>query len=156
MPKRYWLFKSEPDVFSIHDLKKAKGKTTEWEGVRNYQARNLLRDDVQKGDEVLYYHSRKNPMAVVGTAKVAKAGYPDPYQFDRKSKYFDEKSQRDNPRWFLVDITLGSIFKREVTLKEIKSTAALNKMVLVTHGRLSVQPVTANEFQTIVKLGAKA
>ncbi|MEE8105726.1 MAG: EVE domain-containing protein [Planctomycetota bacterium] len=156
MAKRYWLFKSEPDVFSIHDLAKAKGKRTEWEGVRNYQARNLLRDEIQKGDEVLYYHSRHNPMAVVGTARVAKAGYPDPYQFDKNSKYFDEKSGKDNPRWFLVDITLGSIFKREVTLKEIKSTAALSKMVLVTHGRLSVQPVTAKEFQTIVKLGAKS
>jgi len=156
MPKRYWLFKSEPDVFSIHDLANAKGKRTEWEGVRNYQARNLLRDDVQKGDEVLYYHSRHNPMAVVGTAKVAKAGYPDPYQFDKKSKYFDEKSDKDNPRWFLVDITLDSIFNREVTLKEIKASPTLKKMVLVTHGRLSVQPVTAAEFRTIVKLGAKS
>ncbi|MHC4959167.1 MAG: EVE domain-containing protein [Planctomycetota bacterium] len=151
MAKRYWLFKSEPDVYSLADLKR--DKKTYWEGVRNYQARNFLRDDIKPGDEVLYYHSRVKPMAVVGTAKVTKGGYPDPEQFVRGSKYYDAASKKDDPRWFVVEIAYASEFKTPVTLDEIKTIAACKDMVLINRSRLSVQPVTAGEFKAITKRG---
>jgi predicted RNA-binding protein with PUA-like domain len=151
MAKRYWLFKSEPDVYSLADLKR--DKKTYWEGVRNYQARNFLRDDIKPGDEVLYYHSRHKPMAVVGTAKVTKGGYPDPEQFDRKSKYYDAASKKEDPRWYVVEIAFQSEFKTPVTLDEIKTIPACKDMVLINRSRLSVQPVTAGEFKAIKKKG---
>ena len=154
MPKRYWLFKTEPDVFSIADLKKSPKQTTCWEGVRNYQARNMLRDDVQVGDGVLFYHSREKPMHVAGTATVVKAGYPDKYQFDKKSKYYDEKASKDNPRWYLVDIQLDKVFKNAVTLDEMRQMKGLEKMVLLRKGsRLSIQPVTAAEWKIVCRKG---
>ena len=153
MAKNYWLFKSEPDVYSIEDLRR--DKSTFWEGVRNYQARNFLRDRVQPGDGVLFYHSRVEPMAVVGVAEVTKGGYPDPTQFDEKSKYFDPKSTRENPRWFVVDIAFGRFFKRPVPLHELKKRDDLSNMVLVNRSRLSVQPVKAQEWKIITKLGAE-
>lgn len=154
MSSKYWLFKSEPEVFSIHDLKRAPKKTTQWEGVRNYQARNFLRDEIKKGDQVLFYHSRKDPMAVVGTAIVTKDGYPDPFQFEPNSKYYDPKSSSENPRWYLVEIKLDQIFSKPVTLKEIKGNAALKDMVLVQKGsRLSIQPVRSKEWNAIVQAG---
>ena len=122
MPKRYWLMKTEPDVFGLSHLKRCKNKTTIWDGVRNYQARNLLRDDIQVGDGVLFYHSRVNPPEVVALAKVVRAGYPDPTQFDPKEKYYDPKSDPENPRWFAVDVQLDRELKRPVTLPEIKET----------------------------------
>ncbi len=150
----FWLFKSEPDVFSFDDLLKAKNKTTFWEGVRNYQARNFLRDQVKKGDGVLYYHSNAEPKAVVGTAKVVREGYPDATQFDPKAHYYDEGAKRDEPRWFGVDIQADKVFKTPVTLEEIKATKALAGMMLVKKGaRLSIQPVTPNEWRLILSMG---
>ncbi|MCA9726947.1 MAG: EVE domain-containing protein [Candidatus Eisenbacteria bacterium] len=157
MAKRYWLFKSEPDVFSFDDLEKAKNQTTTWEGVRNYQARNMLRDDVQVGDEVFFYHSRVQPMHVAGIARVVRAGYPDPFQFDRKSKYHDEGASPDDPRWYTVDIQAHQRFSRPVTLEEMRETTGLEQMVLLRKGsRLSIQPVTAAEWKIVVGLGKKS
>jgi predicted RNA-binding protein with PUA-like domain len=156
MARRYWLMKSEPESFSIHDLQRAPAQTTFWDGVRNYQARNLLRDDLQVGDGVLFYHSNADPPAVVGTAQVARAGYPDPTQFDSKSGHHDPDARLDNPRWYVVDVKLDQIFKRAVGLPELRETAGLADMVLLRKGsRLSVQPVTAREWNLIVKLGAR-
>lgn len=150
----YWLFKSEPDVFSIEDLKKSKNATASWEGVRNYQARNFLRDDVKKGDLVLFYHSSVEPMAVAGVCEVAKEGYIDHHAFDSKSDYFDPKSKRDKPQWYMVDVKFQSMFKKPVTLKEIKSYKELANMRLIQKGgRLSIQPITKEEFDFIVKMG---
>ncbi len=156
MARRYWLFKSEPNVFSIDDLEKSPKKTTMWEGVRNYQARNMLRDDVKKGDGVLFYHSSVEPMAVAGTATVVQAGYADPTQFRKSAKYYDPKSAKDNPRWFLVDIKFDQKFGRPVTLAEVKEAKGLEKMVLIKKGsRLSIQPVTAAEWRIVRRLGSK-
>ena len=150
----YWLFKSEPDVFSIQDLKESPRKTTSWEGVRNYQARNLLRDDVKVGDGVLFYHSRVKPMAVVGTAKVVKAAYPDDAQFDKRSRYHDPKATKDAPCWVMVDIKLNQILPQPVTLDEMRTMAALENMVLLRRGsRLSIQPVSAAEWRAVLKRG---
>ncbi|MHC4407431.1 MAG: EVE domain-containing protein [Planctomycetota bacterium] len=152
MAKKYWLFKSEPDVYPIQAL--AKDGTTYWDGVRNYQARNTLRDDIQVGDGVLFYHSRVAPMAVAGTAKVTRAGYPDPTQFDKKSKYYDQKATEENPRWFVVDIEIDRIFEEPVTLPELREMKALSGMVLLQKGsRLSVQPVRKREWDAVVKRG---
>jgi predicted RNA-binding protein with PUA-like domain len=151
---RYWLMKSEPEAFSWDDLKKSPRKTTMWDGVRNYQARNLLRDQIKKGDMVLFYHSRANPPAVMGTAKVVREGYADPTQFDPKSKYHDSKSHPADPRWFVVDIRMERALDRPVPLPELRETRGLEKMVLLKKGsRLSVQPVSAREWKIILKLG---
>jgi predicted RNA-binding protein with PUA-like domain len=153
---RYWLMKSEPGVFSIDDLSRAKDGTTRWDGVRNYQARNLLRDDITVGDGVLFYHSSADPPAVAGTARVVRAGYPDPTQFDPRDSHFDRDSLRDEPRWYAVDIQFEGKFKREVTLPELREAKSLADMVLLRRGsRLSVQPVTPGEWKQIVKMGAK-
>jgi len=152
MAKRYWLFKSEPDVFSFDDLVQSPNKTTYWDGVRNYQARNLLRDEIKAGDEVLYYHSRIEPMCVAGTAKVVRSGYPDPTQFDKKSKYFDEKASLDKPRWFVVDIQANKKFKVPLTRDVLKKMPELEEMMLLQKGsRLSVQPVNSQEWKAILK-----
>jgi len=154
---RYWLMKSEPSVFSIDDLARAKDGTTRWDGVRNYQARNFLRSDIAVGDGVLFYHSSAEPPAVAGTAKVVRAGYPDPTQFDPRDGHFDRDSSRDDPRWYAVDIKFDAKFARAVTLPELRETRALAEMVLLRRGsRLSVQPVTAAEWKQILKMGAKA
>jgi predicted RNA-binding protein with PUA-like domain len=150
----YWLFKSEPDVFSIYDLQKSKNQTSSWEGIRNYQARNYLRDTVKLKDKVLFYHSSIEPMAIVGTAIIVKEGYIDHFAFDKKSIYFDEKSKKEKPQWYMVDVQLESIFKKEITLKEIKTYKELSNMVLVQKGsRLSIQPVKKEEYDFILKLG---
>ena len=151
---KYWLFKSEPSEFSIQDLAKAKRKTTFWDGVRNYQARNFLRDEIKVGDRVLYYHSNADPSAVVGVAKVVREGYPDHTAWDPNDKHYDEKSTADNPRWFMVDIQLETIFKRPLPLPELREIKSLKNMELLRKGsRLSVQPVRKSEFDRIVKLG---
>jgi predicted RNA-binding protein with PUA-like domain len=153
---RYWLMKSEPSVFSIDDLAAAKEQTTRWDGVRNYQARNLLRHDIAVGDGVIFYHSSADPPAAAGTAKVVRAGYPDPTQFDPRDGHFDHDSPRDDPRWFAVDIKFDAKFARPVTLPELRAAPALKEMVLLRRGsRLSVQPVTAGEWKQIVKMGAR-
>jgi len=149
----YWLVKSEPESFSIDDLKKAPKKTTFWNGVRNYQARNMLRDEMKVGDEVLYYHSNAEPPCIVGLAKVVKEGYPDPTAVDPKSEYFDEKATKDNPRWFMVDLQFVRKFDKPLTLDDLRPIKALAKMELLRKGsRLSVQPVTKAEFEAVLKL----
>lgn len=153
----YWLVKTEPDCFSIQDLAKSPKKTTFWDGVRNYQARNMLRDQMKAGDRVLVYHSSCDPPAVVGIAKVVREGYPDHTAWDPKSDHFDEKSTKENPRWFMVDIQLESIFDEPIPLNELRTMPELKQMELLKRGsRLSVQPVRAGEFKAIVARAGKA
>ena len=153
----YWLFKSEPEVYSIHDLAAEKGKRTTWEGVRNYQVRNMLRDDMQAGDGVLFYHSRVDPMVIVGTAKIVKAGYPDHFAFDSQHKYYDPKSDPDNPRWYMVDVKLAQVFKTPVTRDMLRENERTSDMKVLAKGsRLSIQPVTESEWKAVHDLaGAK-
>ena len=149
---QHWLIKSEPDVFSIHDLAKAKRKTTHWEGVRNYQARNFLRG-MQVGYRALFYHSNAAPSAVAGVVEVVRTAYPDPSAWDPHSDYHDPKASPDSPIWSMVDVRLVEIFPREVPLEELRTVKALAGMELLRRGsRLSVHPVTAAEFRTIEKL----
>lgn len=151
MAKRCWLMKSEPSVFSIDDLERS--GPTPWEGVRNYQARNLLRDEVKAGDDVLFYHSSAEPPGVAGIAKVVRSAYPDPSQFDRKSEYHDPKATREAPRWFVVDVKFVRKFANVVPLAALKADPALAEMLVTKKGsRLSVQPVTASEFAAVVAL----
>jgi Uncharacterized conserved protein len=149
--RHYWLMKSEPDAFSIDDLKRKKQEA--WDGVRNYQARNYMRDGMRVGDKVFFYHSNCAEPGIVGIATVATDAYPDPSQFDPKSKYFDPGSSRDNPRWLLVDVKFAKKLKRTITLKELQADPALDGMVLVRKGsRLSVQPVEAGHWEHILAL----
>lgn len=146
--------KSEPDVFSFEDLKKRPTKTEPWNGVRNYQARNFMRDDMQIGDLILFYHSSCDVPGVAGIAKVSSTPYPDKTQFDEKSEYFDPKATKSAPRWFLVDISFEMDLKKHVSLKELKNQKKLAKMRLLQKGnRLSILPVTKDEFEFIQKLG---
>jgi predicted RNA-binding protein with PUA-like domain len=146
----YWLLKSEPSVYSIDDLKK--DKSTFWEGVRNYQARNNLRA-MKKGDRALFYHSNAAPAAVVGIVEISKTAYPDPTQFLRSNEYFDGKSSKENPRWSVVDIRYIGRLKSPVPLEALKKAGALSKMVLVNNSRLSVQPVSESEWQIVLEMG---
>ena len=151
MAMRYWLFKSEPDAYSIDDL--ARDKRTFWSGVRNFQARNLLRDEMKPGDLVLFYHSSVEPPGVAGIAKVAKAGYPDPTAFDKQSEYFDPKSDRAKPTWFVVDVEFVEKLPRLVPLEELKARKDLAGMPVTKRGmRLSVQPVEKKHFDIVVKM----
>ena len=158
MPKlpdtgRFWLFKSEPEAFSFDDLMRAPKKRTHWDGVRNYQARNLLRDDIKKGDGVLYYHSNAKPLSIAGIAKVVKEGYPDHTAFDPGAKYFDPDSDPDDPRWFMVDIQAVCPFEPMIERNALLEVPALKDMMLLQRGsRLSVQPVANNEWQAILKI----
>jgi predicted RNA-binding protein with PUA-like domain len=147
-----WLMKSEPDVFSIDDLRNAPRGTEPWDGIRNYQARNFMRDDMRKGDVVLFYHSNCPEPGIVGIAEVAtSSAYPDPTQFDKGSKYHDPKSDPDNPRWLLVDVRYRKTLKRPVTLKEIKDHQELSRMKVAQRGmRLSIQPVEEKHYQLIL------
>ena len=154
MSKKYWLFKTEPESFSIDDLKRSEGQTTYWDGVRNYQARNFIRDEMKPGDEVLFYHSNTEPNVVVGTCKIVKEGYPDFTQFDPDNKHYFPASKRDNPPWFMVDIKFVMKFKKPVSLKDIKENTKLKNMRLIQRGnRLSVMPIEKEEFDEIVKMG---
>jgi predicted RNA-binding protein with PUA-like domain len=147
----YWLMKSEPDAFSIDDLKRKKHEA--WDGVRNYQARNFMRDGMRVGDGVFFYHSNCAEPGVVGIAEVASDAYPDPSQFDPKSKYFDPGSSRDNPRWMLVDVKFVKKLTRTITLDELKNHPKLEGMALLRKGnRLSVMPVDAAEWKYILGL----
>jgi predicted RNA-binding protein with PUA-like domain len=153
MTLKYWLMKTEPTTYSIEDLEKESNQTTCWEGVRNYQARNLLRDDIQEGDRVLFYHSACKEPAVVGTAIVSRPGYPDSHAFDKRSKYYDAKSDPDNPRWYMVDVKLEQKFDAPVTLASLREKASLKEMLLLQKGsRLSVQPVKKKEFDIVLKM----
>lgn len=155
--RRFWLFKSEPFVYSIEDLAAEKGKRTTWEGVRNYQVRNMLRDDIKKGDGVLFYHSRVDPMLIAGTAVVVKEGYPDHFAFDPDHKYFDKKTNPEDPRWFMVDVKLAQIFRTPVTRQQLKDDAVTAEMAVLNKGsRLSITPVTDEQWKAVHKLaGAK-
>ncbi|MFU8832418.1 MAG: EVE domain-containing protein [Wenzhouxiangella sp.] len=148
----YWLMKSEPDGFGIDDLKSRPNKTEPWDGVRNYQARNFMRDGMKKGDQIFFYHSNCKVPGIVGVAEVASKPYPDPTQFDPDSKYFDPKSDPDNPRWILVDVKYKRHFKRVVSLQEIKEHAeALGDFALTRRGnRLSIMPVSAEQWDYIL------
>lgn len=150
MAKKYWLMKSEPDVYSLHDLER--DGSTLWDGVRNYKARNNMKD-MSVGDEVLYYHSNAKPPGVVGVARVCREAYPDPTQFDKKNKYFDPKSDPENPRWWLVDVEFVAHFPNQVSLDDVKAEKALSEMELVRYGRLSVQSVAKAEFDRVKKMG---
>jgi predicted RNA-binding protein with PUA-like domain len=151
--QRYWLFKSEPDTFSIQDLAASRGKRTSWEGVRNYQARNMLRDDVQRGDGVLFYHSNADPLAIAGTAEVVKSGYPDHFALQPEHKYFDETASQENPIWYMVDIKLVRIFTQPVTRAMLAAHAVTSHMMVMQKGsRLSIQPVTVAEWQAVHEL----
>jgi len=150
---KFWLVKSEPSEFSIEDLEKSKNQTTYWDGVRNYQARNFIRDEMKFGDKVLFYHSSTEPNAIVGVCKVVKEAYPDHTQFDLKNVHYDPKAEKKNPPWFMVDIKLVKKFKKSVSLQEIKANPKLAKMRLVQRGnRLSVMPVTKDEYEEILKM----
>lgn len=152
-PAHYWLFKSEPESFSIDDLAAAPKQTTFWDGVRNYQARNFLRDQIKQGDQVLFYHSAADPPAVVGTAVVVREGYPDHTAWQKTSHHFDPKSTKEKPLWYMVDIKLDAIFPAPLPLDFLREQKALAKMELLRRGsRLSIQPVTKGEFDAILKL----
>ena len=149
MAKNYWLFKAEPHIYGIDHLAAAPDQIGRWDGIRNYQARNFLRDQVALDDEVFIYHSSCKNVGIVGTARIVRTAYPDPTQFDPESDYFDPKSTRDNPRWVSVDIQLTKIFPRLIPLAEIKAMPGLENMVLIKQSRLSTQPVTPAEWATI-------
>jgi predicted RNA-binding protein with PUA-like domain len=149
----YWLMKSEPDVFGIDDLMSRPKKTEHWDGVRNYQARNMIRDDMKKGDQVFFYHSNCKEPGIVGIAKIIKEGYPDFTAFDPQQKYYDAKSDPNNPRWYMVDVQFVRRFKRTITLEELKGVKALQDMPLVRRGnRLSIMPVTDKQWRAILDL----
>lgn len=150
MTRNHWLMKSEPDVYAIEDL--ARDGEAEWEGVRNYQARNIMRDQMREGDLVLYYHSNASPSGVVGLAEVCREAYPDYTQFDPGSPYHDPKATEDEPRWWMVDLRYLETFPRKVSLKEIKAEPALAEMALVRRPRLSVQPVASGAFARILEM----
>ena len=151
--KKFWLMKSEPGCYSIHDLASEPDQTTHWDGVRNYQARNLMRDEMKVGDGVLFYHSNAKPPAVAGTATVCREAYPDHTAWERGNKHFDAKASPENPIWQMVDIELDRVFDEPVGLPELREVKSLGKMMLLQRGsRLLVQPVTKTEFETIVKL----
>jgi predicted RNA-binding protein with PUA-like domain len=151
--KNYWLVKTEPDVYSIQDLAAEPNRTTCWDGVRNYQARNFMRDEMKLGDRVLVYHSSTDPAAVVGVAQIVRESYPDHTSWDKKNPHYDPQSTPENPRWFMVDIQLETIFADPLPLEKLRSIAALKDMELLRKGsRLSVQPVRKNEFDAILKL----
>ena len=152
--RRYWLLKSEPEVFSFDDLQAAPKKTTGWDSVRNSGARNFLRDGMQVGDLAFYYHSNAEPSAIVGICEVVRAAYPDATAFDKTHDYYDAKSDPEAPTWFMVDVRAVSKFARPVTLPEIKAHAMLSQMTLVKVGRLSVVPVTKSEWDVVVALGS--
>ena len=147
----YWLMKSEPDVYSIDDLER--DGREKWDGIRNYQARNMMRDDMQIGDEIFFYHSNCKEPGIVGIARVASKAYPDPTQFDRKSRYYDAKSSKDDPRWCLVDVAFVRKLERNITLAEIKAQKSLADMILTRKGnRLSIMPVSKKHWNKILSL----
>jgi predicted RNA-binding protein with PUA-like domain len=149
----YWLMKSEPDAFSIDDLKACPKKTEPWDGVRNYQARNMMRDQMKKGDLIFFYHSNCKVPGIVGIAQVVKEGYPNHTAFDPEAKYYDPKSDPDNPRWYMVDVKFKRKLKRTISLEELKGLPELEDMPLVRKGnRLSVMPVAAEHWDIILGL----
>ena len=152
MPRRYWLMKCEPAAYTIDDLKR--DGTTSWEGVRNYQARNFMRDDMQLGDGVLFYASNAEPSGVVGLAKIVRTGYPDAYAWKKGHKYFDPKTDKSSPTWYMVDIGFVERFADTVPLETLKKAKGLEEMMVNRKGsRLSVQPATKSEYDIVARLG---
>ncbi len=151
----HWLFKSEPDAFSINDLKQMKNGTDHWDGIRNYQARNLMRDQMKLGDRGFFYHSSCKVPGIVGVVEIVREAYPDHTAWDPESSYFDPKSSPDEPRWLMVDVKFVSEYPQIIRLKDLKQVPELEKMPLLQKGsRLSVQPVTADEWQVIQRLSS--
>lgn len=148
----YWLFKTEPEEYSIFDLDKEPEKIVRWDGIRNYQARNFLRDQVQTNDWVFIFHSSCRPAGIVGTARIHRSAYADPSQFNRDSPYYDPKSNEDRPRWFAVDLRLVEIFSDIISTAMIKNNHMLANMHLLRQGRLSIQPVSAGEWGEIMTM----
>ena len=149
----YWLMKTEPDEFGIDDFASRPNRTEPWDGVRNYQARNMMRDEMKKGDRVFIYHSSCDEPGIVGIARIAREGYPDPTAFDPEDKHYDPKSDPGNPRWYLVDVKLERKLRRTITLAELKVQPSLEGMALVRRGnRLSVMPVSGEEWEHILSL----
>ena len=147
----YWLMKSEPDVFGINHLIAMPNKTEHWDGVRNYQARNMMRDDMKKSDLVFFYHSNCKVPGIVGIAEVVKESYPDFTSWNPESKYFDPKSTEENPRWFMIDVKFNRKLKRTISLTELKEMPGLEEMALVRRGnRLSIMPISKQEWDTIL------
>lgn len=151
---RHWLLKTEPSSYSINDLER-EGRTA-WNGVRNYQARNLMRDEMKTGDRVLFYHSSAAPPGVAGLARVVREGYPDDTALDAQSRYFDPKASAEDPRWYMVDIEFAEKFAKLVPIARLRETPGLEEMLLLNKSRLSVQPVTPEEFRIVVGLGRSA
>jgi predicted RNA-binding protein with PUA-like domain len=152
VPRKFWLMKCEPGAYTIEAL--ARDGKTSWEGVRNYQARNFMRDQMQVGDGVLFYASNADPSGVTGLAEIVRAGYPDPFAFRKGHAYYDEASSKESPTWFSVDIGYVATFPAIVSLETLKSTPGLEDMVVTKKGsRLSVQPVTKSEFEIVSRLG---
>lgn len=149
----YWLFKTEPGCFSFEDLKNCPQMTEQWDGVRNFQARNFLRDSIKAGDLVLFYHSSIPQPAIVGIAEVVREGYPDFTALDPHSEHFDPKVSADRPVWYMVDIRYQQALPRQVTLESIRKNPLLTAMPLVNRSRLSIQPVTAEQWQIIMAMG---
>ncbi len=148
----HWLMKTEPSCFSIDDLERSEEQVTSWEGVRNYQARNFIRE-MRVADEVLFYHSNADPPAIAGVAKVVREAYPDHTAFDPSDNHYDPGSNADNPRWYMVDIRLKRKFKKQLSLRELREQPGLLGMELLRRGsRLSVQPVRRDEWKIILKL----
>jgi len=154
MAKQHWLMKSEENVYSIRDLER--DGSTCWEGIRNHEARNIMRDRMKVGDLVLFYHSNANPSGVAGIAKVVREAYPDSFAFDPGSRYHDPNSDPERPRWYMVDLEFVEAFSGMVSLGEIKREAGLTEMVLIKRSRLSVQPVTKEEFKIVRRMGRRA
>ena len=149
----YWLMKSEPDEFSIDDLRKCNKQTESWDGVRNYQARNMMRDDMKKGDLAFFYHSNCDEVGIVGIMQVVREGYPDPTAFDPKDKHYDPKSDPENPRWFMVDVRYVRKLKRVITLSELKTYPELEDLPLIRRGnRLSAMPLSKQHWDFILSL----
>lgn len=149
---KYWLMKCEPAAYTIDDLER--DRTTSWEGVRNFQARNFMRDEMKAGDQVLFYASNADPSGVTGVAEISRQAYPDKFATKKGHKYFDEKASADNPIWYMVDLGFVEKFPEIVPLDTLKKTPGLEKMVVTQKGsRLSIQPVTKGEFDIVVKMG---
>ena len=150
---QYWLMKSEPDAFGIDDLANMSAQTEHWDGVRNYQARNMMRDEMKLGDQVFFYHSNCDEPGIVGIAEICREGYPDFTAFDPEHKYFDPKSHPDKPTWIMVDVRFIRKLSRNITLKELKDHPALSDLTLLRRGnRLSIMPVSCDEWDYIMNL----
>jgi predicted RNA-binding protein with PUA-like domain len=152
----YWLMKSEPSTFGIDDLASKRGQTEHWDGVRNYQARNFMRDEMHVGDQVFFYHSNCEEPGIVGIAEVAREAYPDFTALDPKSKYYDPKSTEEKPRWFMVDVRFIRKFTQGIPLRQLRENPLLKDMLLLQKGsRLSITPVTAREWKAILAMEPK-